>query len=64
MAHTIELNAETRVELGKSQVKALRRTGYVPANVYGAAAASLPIKVLSKALAEVLLHSSSTTMIE
>jgi large subunit ribosomal protein L25 len=62
MSHTIELKAEPRAEVGKSQMKVLRRAGYVPGNVYGGPV-STAIKVESKALAEVLRHSTSTTLI-
>ncbi|TAK23363.1 MAG: 50S ribosomal protein L25 [Chloroflexota bacterium] len=64
MPHTIELSAEPRAEMGKGQVKALRRTGYVPANVYGGVSESMPIKVQAKALDGVLRHSSATTLID
>lgn len=64
MSHTIGLKTELREEVGKGQVKVLRRAGYVPGNVYGGGMTSTAIKVQSKALDEVLRHSSSTTLVD
>ena len=49
MSHTIGLKTELREEVGKGQVKVLRRAGYVPGNVYGGGMTSTAIKVQSKA---------------
>lgn len=62
MAHQIELRAELRTVIGKG-VRALRRSGYVPANVYGPAMKSIPIQVESKAFQSISNKASPTTMI-
>jgi large subunit ribosomal protein L25 len=51
----IFLDVEPRQEVGKSRVRDLRESGFIPAVVYGAGKESLPIKVSHHALLQ-LVH--------
>ena len=51
----IFLDVEPRQEVGKSKVRDLRESGFIPAVVYGAGKESLPIKVSHHALLQ-LVH--------
>ena len=62
MAHQIDLRAEPRATIGKG-LRALRKSGYVPANVYGPAMKSIPIQVEAKAFQSIANQASATTMI-
>jgi large subunit ribosomal protein L25 len=58
----IELNAAPRKVIGK-QVKALRRAGLVPANLYGRSVKPLALQVDAKSLNRVLAHASTSRLI-
>ena len=62
MPRQIDLRAEPRTTVGKG-LNTLRKSGYVPANVYGPAMASIPIQVELKAFQSVAPHATPTTMI-
>lgn len=62
MPQQIELRAEPRTTVGK-KLGALRRSGYVPANVYGPGMTSIPIQVDAKMFHSIAHHATSTTMI-
>lgn len=60
----ITLEAQTRKELGKSKVKALRRQGFIPAIIYGRDMQSFPIKISKTNLLKLIQkHSLETTVI-
>lgn len=59
--HTIELQAEARNVFGK-HVRRLRRTGIVPANIYGHGDAR-PIQAPARALEHMLLHGGRTGIV-
>jgi large subunit ribosomal protein L25 len=63
MPHQLELRAEPRTVLRK-RLGALRRSGYVPGNVYGPGMASIPVQVDAKAFEHVAAHATPTTMID
>jgi large subunit ribosomal protein L25 len=58
----IELNAAPRKVIGK-QVKALRRAGLVPANLYGRLVKPLALQVDAKSLNRVLAHAGTSHLI-
>ena len=58
----IELNAAPRKVTGK-QVKALRRAGLVPANLYGRSVKPLALQVDAKSLNRVLVHAGTSRLI-
>jgi len=58
----IELNAAPRKVIGK-QVKALRRAGLVPANLYGRSVEPLALQVDAKSLNRVLVHAGTSRLI-
>jgi large subunit ribosomal protein L25 len=62
MAHELNLRAEPRTTVGK-RLGALRRAGYVPANVYGPAMTSIPIQVDLKAFQSISRQATPTTRI-
>jgi len=62
MPHQIDLRAEPRTTIRK-RLGALRRSGYVPANVYGPGKESVPIQVAAKAFESIARHATPTTMI-
>ncbi|HLZ07283.1 MAG TPA: 50S ribosomal protein L25 [Chloroflexota bacterium] len=62
MPHEIDLKVEPRTTVGKG-MGALRRSGFVPANVYGPGMKSIPIQVTAKAFHSVIQHATPTTMI-
>ena len=62
MAHELNLRTEPRTVVGK-RLGALRRSGYVPANVYGPAMTSIPIQVELKAFQSIARQATPTTMI-
>ncbi len=65
MAHTqhkIELDAQTRTVLG-SKVKALRKSGYIPAVLYGKGQESLNLQVPVKDFAKVLKEAGESTLV-
>ena len=49
---TIELNVEKRSTIGKNEARRSRMTGQIPAVVYGAGKANVPISVNKKALSD------------
>jgi len=63
MPHQLELRAEPRTVLRK-RLGALRRSGYVPGNVYRPGMASIPVQVEAKAFEHVAAHATPTTMID
>jgi large subunit ribosomal protein L25 len=62
MPHHIDLHAEPRTTVGK-HLGALRRSGYVPGNVYGPGMQSIPIQVAAKTFQSIAPHATPTTMI-
>jgi large subunit ribosomal protein L25 len=62
MPHEIDLKADRRTIVGKG-MKALRKSGLVPANVYGPGMASIPIQVAAKEFQSVVQYATPTTMI-
>jgi large subunit ribosomal protein L25 len=62
MPRQIDLRAEPRTIVGK-RMSALRKSGYVPANVYGPGMKSLPIQVEARAFQSIAPHATPTTMI-
>jgi large subunit ribosomal protein L25 len=58
----IELNAAPRQVIGK-QVKALRRSGLVPANLYGRSVAPVALQVNARALNRVLSRTGTSRLI-
>jgi large subunit ribosomal protein L25 len=58
----IEIEAEKRDVIGR-KVRALRRTGVTPANLYGHGIESVPLQVESKKLELMLAHMSMTDLI-
>jgi large subunit ribosomal protein L25 len=59
----IELTAAPRTVIGK-QVKALRRAGLVPANLYGRSVEPQALQVEAKALGRVLAHAGQSRLIK
>jgi large subunit ribosomal protein L25 len=59
----IELKASPREIIGK-KVKALRRQGQIPANIYGHDLESLPIQVESKTLLQTLVKTGGSTLVQ
>lgn len=59
----IKLEAKTRQETGRS-VKKLRRSGFVPAVVYGPGTANVNIAVLSSQMARVLKEAGESALLE
>jgi len=59
----IKLEAKTRLETGKS-VKKLRRSGFVPAVVYGHGTANINIAVSASRMAKVLKDAGESTLLE
>jgi large subunit ribosomal protein L25 len=62
-ANHVELAAEPRTVIGK-KLGALRRAGYVPANVYGPGIEPVPIQVAKKEFQDVAARLTRTTMID
>jgi large subunit ribosomal protein L25 len=62
MTHQIELRAEPRTTVRK-RLGELRRSGYVPGNVYGPAMESTPIQVTTKAFESIAPRATPTTAI-
>ena len=62
MPHIVDLQAERRTAIGK-RLPALRASGYVVANVYGAGLASIPIQFNTKTFHEIVRHVTPTTLI-
>ena len=62
MGKEIKLSASKRETSGTSAAKALRRTGFVPAVVYGEKAAC-SIKINSRAFDSMIIHNSSENLI-
>ena len=62
MGKEIKLSANKRETSGSSAAKALRRTGFVPAVVYGEKAAC-SIKINSRAFDSMIIHNSSENLI-
>jgi large subunit ribosomal protein L25 len=62
MPHEINLQAEPRTTVGKG-MGALRRSGYVPANIYGPSRQSVPIQLDAKTVKLVADRITATTMI-
>jgi large subunit ribosomal protein L25 len=62
MPHEINLQAEPRTTIGKG-LGALRRSGYVPANIYGPSRQSVPIQLDAKTVKLVAERITATTMI-
>ncbi len=63
MAKTQTLKAETRKRTGSGVLKQMRREGQLPSVVYGKGSENLNIKVSTKALTDMLAHSSSTSIL-
>jgi large subunit ribosomal protein L25 len=59
----IELFATPRKVVGK-QVKALRRTGQIPVNLYGRSVKPLALQVETKTLSRVLAHAGTSRLIK
>src|SRR5687768_18587163 len=59
----VTLNAEVRTVIGK-QVRALRRQGIIPANVYGRGIDSVAVQFALRDLREVLIEAGSTTVVD
>src|SRR5918995_4051905 len=59
----VTLNATLRTLRGK-KVRALRRQGLVPANIYGRGVESLPLQFELRDLRDVLLQAGTTTVVD
>jgi large subunit ribosomal protein L25 len=62
LPHQIELHAEPRTVIRK-RLSVLRRSGYIPANLYGPGMESIPLQVEARAFEKVARHATPTTMI-
>ncbi len=60
----IKLEAQVREELGKRPVRRLRKSGYIPAVVYGPAQEPLPVKLRESLVERVFHHITETTPIK
>jgi large subunit ribosomal protein L25 len=60
--HKIELNAEPRAVLG-GKVKALRRSGFIPAVLYGKGQEALNLQVPAKNFTKVLKEAGESTLV-
>lgn len=63
MAQKYQLQAEKRIVLGKA-VKKLRRTGFLPANVYGKGLDSTAIQVKTKEFVEIYKEAGETGLVD
>lgn len=63
MAKTLSLKAATRKRTGSGVLKQMRRDGELPSVVYGKGSENINIKVSTKALTDMLAHSSSTSIL-
>ena len=59
MADQINLKAEKREAVGSAAVGRLRRAGFIPGVVYGAAQDNYAVQIESKAFEDILRHSAS-----
>ena len=59
MADQINLKAEKREAIGSASVGRLRRAGFIPGVVYGAAQDNYAVQIESKAFEDILRHSAS-----
>src|SRR3989338_6629812 len=60
--HKIELNADVRMVLG-GKVKALRKSGYIPAVLYGKGQESIPLQVPVKDFGKALKEAGESTLV-
>ncbi len=60
----MKLKAEKREELGKRPVRRLRRSGWIPAIVYGPAQDPIPIKIKENVVEKFIHHVTETTPID
>ncbi len=60
----VELVAEVRTEKGKRPVRRLRKSGYIPAILYGPETGSKPVKIRKSALEKFIHHVTETTPID
>jgi large subunit ribosomal protein L25 len=63
MAKTLSLKAQTRKNIGRASVKAVRRSGHVPGILYGKKSAAQPIEINEHELTTVLHKSTSENVL-
>ena len=59
MATTYNLSAESRLRAGGSDIKRMRREGFVPAVIYGARQESTNLKIAARRIGDILRQSAS-----
>lgn len=64
MSNDTSLTVEPRENLGKQGAKQLRRSGWIPAVIYGGEADSVPVKINEQNLEYLLRHTHLTTLID
>ena len=63
MANQLKISAQPRIAAGRNAVKALKRTGFVPAVIYGAKAPAQNLQLNERELSRLLGHATSESVL-